>query len=49
MIAIVDTGPLIYLAQIDRLALLRDLYEPYAPPSVLDEINAWYSLPRATG
>jgi hypothetical protein len=41
MKVVVDTGPLVYLAQLDRLNLLRELYEPYIPPGVLDEINVW--------
>ena len=46
MIAVVDTGPLVYLTQLNRLTLLRDLYEPYAPSSVLEEINVWSSEAR---
>jgi predicted nucleic acid-binding protein len=46
VIVVVDTGPLVYLAQLNRLTLLQDLYEPYVPPSVLDEISAWSSDAR---
>jgi hypothetical protein len=46
MIAVVNTGPLVYLAQLNRLSLLQDLYEPYAPYGVLDEISAWTSKAR---
>ncbi len=46
MIAVVDTGPLVYLAQLNQLTLLRALYEPYAPSGVLDEISAWPSKAR---
>ena len=46
MIAIVDTGPLVYLAQLNRLTLLQDLYEPYAPSGVLDEISVWTNEAR---
>ncbi len=46
MIAVVDTGPLVYLAQLNRLSLLHDLYEPYAPSGVLDEISVWTSKAR---
>ena len=43
MKVVVDTGPLIYLAQLGRLTLLRDLYDPCIPFAVLDEVNAWSS------
>ena len=46
MIAVIDTGPLVYLAQLNQLTLLQALYEPYAPSSVLDEISAWSSKAR---
>ncbi len=41
MIAVVDTGPLVYLAQLGRLHLLRDLYSPCIPSAVQSEIAVW--------
>jgi hypothetical protein len=46
--AVVDTGPLVYLAQLNRLTLLRDLYACYIPPGVLDEIRVWTYEARHT-
>jgi predicted nucleic acid-binding protein len=46
MIAVVNTGSLVYLAQLNRLSLLQDLYEPYAPSGVLDETSVWSSKAR---
>lgn len=43
---VVDASPLIFLAKLDRLELLRrGATEIYAPPQVLAEVKAWADAP----
>lgn len=45
---VVDTSPLIFLAKLDRLKLLRrGALEVYVPPKVLEEVGAWSDSPAA--
>lgn len=51
---VIDTGPLLFLAKLDRLQLLQhDADEVLIPPAVLDEVSVWQdeaakSIERAT-